>query len=309
MSLNVTVVTWSYIACVTDRRLTRCDGKILSERSTKLTCFDLQSGVRGFITYNGIGCGADGITPSDWIANLPLREGMSLKDLAELIKANAEPRIQALAPQFQGNPRHTFVIGAFVGAVPFLVQLSNYETLQDEGVKALAAPSLSIEFVEAKSLTSRGAFIMTGATPQTKNSDKKKLIELLDNNATPNQIVARTTKLIRDVSYRKDRIGTVGTSVLSGFWPQFGGADVASNVVGGSWINEVPNFITPGARYSNIYIGSKPTQAQRAMESGAASDGKGRIAEAPCRACGAVVPEGYRRCGVCDHPVESEKQS
>jgi hypothetical protein len=306
MSLNVSVVTWDYIACATDRRLTKLDGKILSERSNKLTQFVCAT-AGGFITYNGIGCDPQGITPNDWLSELTDLDRLTLTGLAKRIKAETEPRLAALARHFANNPRHSFVISAFeqgpAGLTPVLGLVSNYETLGENGFEFKARPTLSVDLYAPTSANSRGGFVVTGAFVRRKECTR--LDELIKAGAAPEDILRAMVKLIRDVSYRNERKGTVGTSVHTALWRKGQGAVCKLSVVGGTDVHEGPNLITPSLKITDFFVqgvreGEQPPPTSR-------YDPKTRrpvIKETRCSKCGEPVPEGYRRCGVCDTPVQ-----
>lgn len=312
MTLNVAVATWRYIACVADRRITGLGpgNPILSERSNKLTQFDLENGCRGFITYNGIGWDGDNRSPSQWLADLQLRRGMSLTDLVQLIKEDAEPRIRRVAPLFSDNPRHSFVIAAFAGAKPVICLLSNYEHLNERKNDEQAAGELRVEWCAASDARGNGyaVFVAGALLPQTRRRIERDLVSAVRRGAPVQSVIKRITRAVRTTAFASHRVGSVGTSVHFGYLPQFGPASGGSDILGGATIHEGPNFISPSVKMTDLYLGG-PTERQRRLARGEKVEGPPVLTEPLCRSCGAPVPEGYRRCGRCGAPIPQAERA
>ena len=294
MSLNITVAKYDFIACGTDRRVTRADGRILSERLMKLTAFQCAD-ARGFITFNGIGCDSKGITPNDWLREISDIGMLSLFGFAQRIKEISKSKIQGVAHEFADNPRHTFVIGAFHGERPVVGLISNYESF-DAPDEELARSTLDVQFVAARDRNS-SCVLATGDIGRAKATMRKELATRVKTGAPPKTVVRWIKKTIRDASYAKNRRGTVGTSVAVGLMTRIGDTTVGVSMPSGSTIHEIPNAILPGASFADAWIsgGSAEFNGRR--------PGEGRLREVPCSNCRSPVPEGYRQCGVCGHSI------
>lgn len=299
MTLNLSLLTNEVAICVTDRRLSAPAGGIVSERGNKLTAFSCQN-AHGFITYAGIGRDDTGRSPNDWIAENPLLPTLSFDTFLDTLKNMADQRLARLAKQGH-DVRHTFVVGGFAAGTPVAAMISNFETLGQDGHRDQADPELSISWCLPSPNAKKSTLVVaTGDIP----FDRKKRIEQIGGmakaGAEPGVLRAKMTKLLRDVAYKADRAGSVGTSVTRIIVPRWGEPEMDIDVVGGSSLLEGPNIITPNLTIRDLYIdvsgdetGSRYSRVHR----------KALIRERPCRNCGAPVPEGYRRCGKCDRPV------
>jgi hypothetical protein len=293
LTLNVTLVSDRFIACASDRRLTTIDGKIVSERSMKLTAFATHSAY-GFIAYNGIGCDQNGETPSDWLSNIPDIGTLTLKSLAERVRDIAEPRINTLKGAFRRIPKHTFVISAFELTTPVIGMISNYETLGDEPDAETARPSLDVQFRVPKPVTS-GAVVATGDAGQSGGNRMRDLFAVLKSRKPVERITRLMVKTVRDSAFERECRGSVGTSVALGVWPMGGQCTTSSHVVGGTSVEEMPNFLSSRISVRDMWIQTKGPFVSRYNPRMA----RGAIAEMPCKECCNPVPEGYARCGVC----------
>jgi hypothetical protein len=296
MSLNVTVLTHAYAACATDRRLTR-GTKVVGERGCKLIQFDCGL-ARGLITYNGIGRSSAGETPNDWVSDV-LKEGnCTLVEFCDRLKAIAQPRIAALATEFGGNPRHSFVISAFEGFTPVLGLISNYESLDEKGSAANAAPELSVALRTPRAETPFG-MIITGADHIVKRRSRDNLLDALKAARPEAEILKLMTKVIRDTAYRDRLRGSVGSSVLTSVFRPLSGFEMGSGVVGRSLIQESPDYVSAAVQYREMWVAALgPDQA---VSGGYRPDRPG-LPELACAnpACRNPVPVGYRKCPACD---------
>lgn len=300
MSQNITVATWDYVACVTDRRLTqlRADGSkvVVTERSNKLSVFECRTG-RGFITYSGIGLDGEGQTPSDWLLDLNF-SALDFHGVCDLIKATAEPKILAAAKHFGGNPRHTFIMSGHEQGRPVIGKISNYQSMRGEDV-AQARPELAIELMAPTSIEAKGAAIISGARhTKAKTRHLAKLKDMINGGTPPEDVRKYMVKIVRDTSYGSGRVGTVGTSVMTGLFRQFGAVDVGGDPVGGATLLEMPNLIGGNARFSEGYI-LLPKAGEPFASRYDPKTKRFRIAEPACPKCNNPVPEGYRECGRC----------
>lgn len=299
MTLNLSLVTEEVAICVTDRRLSAPAGGIVSERSNKLTAFTCQN-ARGFITYTGIGRDDTGRSPNDWIVENPLLPTLPFDQFVDAIKQMADQHLGRLAAQ--GNDvRHSFVLGGFVAGTPVAVMISNFETLGEDGHRAETDPELSVSYCLATPGAPTSTLIVaTGDIPSDRKSRIVQIGRLAKKGAKPSELRAKMTKLLRDVAYNADREGSVGTSVSRIIIPRWGEPEMDTDVVGGASLLEGPNIIAPDIMIRDFYIdvsgngsASRYSRVHR----------KALIKERPCSKCRAPVPEGYRRCGRCDHPV------
>jgi hypothetical protein len=296
MSLNVTVITHSFAACATDRRLTN-GKKVVGERSCKLIQFDCGC-AQGLITYNGIGRSAAGETPNDWVSESLKAGNCNLVEFCARLKDIAEPRIRALAPEFAGNPRHTFVLSAFEGGTPVLGMLSNYENLDSDGALTTATDELKVLLKSPQPETPYGA-VITGATNIVRTHSKENFLKVLKDKRPEDEVLKSMTKVIRDTAYQDRLRGSVGSSVLTSVLHPFSGFEMGGGVVGGSLIQESPDYLTTGVQYRDIWFAG--LQEDQEMPARYKSGVRG-LPEMICPnpACGNPVPIGYRKCPTCD---------
>lgn len=266
----------------------------------KLTAFVTPT-ARGFITYNGIGRDRNGVTPNDWLTELaPEMEKLTLRSLADRIKAIAVPRIAAARSDFHDNPRHSFVISAFEGRTPVMGIVSNYESLTLDHEEQLARSDMKIELIVPKPVTS-GGVLVTGQHGPAAKRVMRKLSVALKAHKPPDSITRLMVKGIRDSAYAKDRKGGIGTSVALGVLPFGRDFRATTHILGGATLNEMPNFLTPQMSFADVLYGTRE-------HFGGRYDPRTKRAsfnEVPCAKCGNPIPEGYRRCSVCDALVTS----
>jgi hypothetical protein len=296
VSLNVTVATPEFVACATDRRLTSKNG-VHSERSSKLVQFFCRT-ARGIITYNGIGCDRDGVTPSEWLHEIQELDKLDLMALAGEIAKILDERSSKLAADFGGNPRHTFVISAYEAGVPIIGMISNYESIDGNAALSQARKNATVEMLSATKPAAYVA-IVTGATNIVRARSKKELFDALTKHGSRDEILRRMKKVIRDTAY-VDRIkGSVGSSITFSYADRDSGFVCGTDVVGGSEIFEMPGMISPGFSVKDSWVASGIDHEKLSK----LSPGKKGLVEEKCNACGTPVPAGYRICGACDSPT------
>lgn len=297
MSFNLTLVTTRYAICVTDRRLTSLDGKIISERSNKLTCFQCADG-HGFITYTGIGQDEQRQTPSDWISDVQGLGGLPVDELAAALQSEGTRRLAKLS-KFGANARHTFVVAGFRQQVPFVFFLSNFESLEERGCAAPIWPELRFSGLHMSAVRTSPhpyCLVSTGANNLKPTRSRRAIVQMVREGVPPQLICKRMIKTVRDVAYQSSRLGTVGTSVNSGIvglTPQF---DIDCHIPGGTRLLEGANYISPHMTVKDFYV---DTSANPKFRYSRISRGP-KIEEPICSTCGSPVPEGYSKCGVCD---------
>jgi hypothetical protein len=297
MTFNLSLLTPDFAICAVDRRLTT-PGKIVTERSNKLTLFDFADG-HGFITYTGIGWDSQERTPSDWIADIPGLGRLSIDDAAAAIKADTERRLAQIA-RSRPDIRHSFVMGGFKLGIPFALLISNYDSF-DGPERPGADPSLSISGKEMNlSRDSPHPYLVfaTGAKPHHPGRIKQRLLPAIKDGASSKTLLKLVVKTVKDIAYQDDRKASVGSSVQSAVIGRYGSGDVMGHVPGGTTLLEGPNLISGDMKFANFYVdvsGDPQWRYDPAL-------GKARIAETVCENCRSPVPEGYRLCGVCDAP-------
>jgi hypothetical protein len=286
------------LLCATDRRLTIADtGEIVSERSTKLTRFSCLDAT-GLITYNGIGKDDRGETPSEWLQQFDSDTRFSAKPLVEaveLIRLGTEIKIRRLPSNV--DKRHTFVICALYESMPVIALISNYEsTLNDSTTSAQSefrstwtGPNKNVGLGSVPPT----AAMATGSTQLLDRQRFVKVCERVRARSPPEAIRQLCIGLIRRAA-NSQKGGPVGTSVL---WAILDlntqGCECGLDVLGGSSIQEIPNLVTPIMSIKDAYV------------TGGDFLGNKAFAETPCQRCGAPVPFGYNRCGVCDAPFST----
>ncbi|WP_084395747.1 hypothetical protein [Henriciella aquimarina] len=308
MSFNLTLATTQFVICVTDRRLSRPRGGIVSERSNKLTAFQCVD-AHGFVTYNGIGLDPNGQTPSDWLADIDGLAGLPLDQFAAAIKTDADKRLNRLSSRGV-DVRHTFVVAGFAGLDPFVMLISNYESLKADGHRMSARPALQIEQVRISTpITANVPYclIATGAQPKSKKAIRERVIDKVKAGKPAKEIRGQMVKVVRDVAYQGDRKGSVGTSVHSGIVglaPEF---EINGHVPGGTTVLEAANYISPGFMAKDMWIDVGSDSGEPRWRYNPATR-TAAISEKPCSNCRAPVPEGYARCGVCDTPTRPSRE-
>lgn len=305
MSLNVTLVTWDYIVCASDRRITRMAGHdtvVLSERSNKLTHFQCR-GAEGFVTYNGVGWDPNFNTPSDWISEIDLFPHVGVDGFISSLKRVMQERVRALPPTYPDR-RHTFVVPCFLSGIPSIYLVSNYERLDSDKIRMVASVESTIEgplsILDLKKAHSARLILVTGATDSV---PKPKLAEGGSRIPHMNSEMAKrwAIKAIRDASFaqrNREKRRTVGTSVTWGVITRGGGCEVGCSVIGGTSIQEMPNFWSPTVKTKGIHFGSGPA-AEHLWEHGMQT-----VPELSCTQCGSLVPLGYTRCANCEGSVQ-----
>jgi hypothetical protein len=283
------------MVCATDRRLTMpATGKIVTERSTKLTWFTCADAT-GFVTYNGIGKDHLGKTPSDWLLELDSNTRFSTKPFSEavdLITLDAGFRINQLPPNV--DRRHTFVVCALYLSLPTIALISNYESVHPLALNG--NPKLEFFKSFTRPNVNRGpdapppnACLVTGST-QFVDQKRFDAIRARARGGAPAAAIRQLCiGLIRDAANRTRRQGPIGTSVLWGILDlRTGNAEEGLDVIGGSSIHESPNIIGPRYQMKDVYVST-----------GGDFLGPKGLSESNCPICGAPIPFGYGRCGVC----------
>lgn len=300
MTFNISVLTPEFAICAADRRLTTPRGRIVTERSNKLTLIDFDDG-HGFITYTGVGWDFRKRTPTDWIRDIDELGSLTVDQSVAAIKADAEPRLQEISRR-GFDTRHTFVIGGFKFGVPFFIMLSNYDSVDGperpsaDPVLSVSGHQMSLDGVSQHSYL----IIATGAHPRHPSRIPVRLVPPIKRGATAKLLRKLIVKTVKDIAYQDDRKAAVGSSVQSVIVSRDGERDMMMSVPGGTTLSEGPNLIGRGMKFADFYVDTSPDTASRFN----AATGKARIAETPCQNCGAPVPEGYRICGACDEPLE-----
>lgn len=304
MTFNIALLTADFAICATDRRLTTPAGEIVTERSNKLTLINFADG-HGFITYTGIGWDLRKRTPSDWITNIPDLGRVSVEDAAALIKTDAERRLAEIARNGYDS-RHSFVVAGFKHGDPFALLISNYDSI-DGPERARADPELSISGRQMNplKLSPRPFLVLaTGARPRRPVQMQSRLAEAIRKGASRKVLRRLLVKTVKDVAYQDERKASVGSSVQSVMVDRAGANEARIHIPGGATLLEGPNIIGSGTRVADFYVdvsGERRWRYHSALR-------KANIAETPCGHCGAPLPEGYRRCGVCDAPALVESR-
>jgi hypothetical protein len=320
MSQNVNLAYPFAIIVVSDRRLSAMGkGGTLTERSTKLTGFACAD-AKGTIGYNGIGWDDDSKTPSEWVQDLDHRtpfSTLSLHQVLELLRSDAEIRISRLSSAYPDR-RHTYVIAVWHERQTLIYTISNYERASNEARDAKARPQFDIDLI----VPSSGKNILvvaTGATRTIKPNHLKRVEDAIKANKSTREIKNLCAKIVKDVSYTQGRRGSVGTSVQ---WVVMGESNqdlwYGLDLPGGTTVVEPPNLIGLSASTDmgggwSVKVGGEGMSVRETyleVSTGTGEWGrydpisKGlRIDETPCGMCGAKVPEGYRRCPVCDAKI------
>lgn len=295
MTLTVTVLMPAFAACATDRRLT-AGRKVVSEQARKLIQLDTGS-FQGLLAYNGVGRALNGETPNDWVSEAQAQGSAGLEVFCARLKTVSEPRLRRLSPYLAGNPRHTFVLAGFDRGIPVMGLVSNYEFV-DGPDSAQALEEMKVGLLTPRSEAPFGLLI-TGATDIVRKRSQETLLQALRKGASRAEILSKMKKIIRDTSYVDRLKGSVGSSVQTSLFDPTAGFTGGGDAVGGSSYIEMPDAYLQGVQYRDIWISTSPQEGSRY------NPRKGRFdfAELPCRNCGNPVPEGQRRCGSCDHPV------
>lgn len=303
------------IFCVSDRRLVNLvTGKVVTNRSTKMTMFACAD-AHGVIVYNGIGMDDTGLTPSEWLLELHVREKIfdgTLSEILNRVAGDLRVRLQSLRTSYGTRAaRHTFVVGAWNGGSSIIFGVSNYERVDEPG----ESPVGSEEVVLSEWPPRPGALIRivtTGVLPPRAAlrsiNDAVKAIAF-------DRVKALCVKAVKDVAYGKGKgRGSVGSSCQ---WavvgPRVSEAWFGLDVVGGSVAQEMPNTIniaaevpiqgTLRARIGGANIITKDAYAGDANAVGIAkydsTQKKAVFSEPVCGICNTPWPASQRECEVC----------
>ena len=258
-----------------------------------MTAF-LCSDARGFITYNGVGQDRSGRSPSDWIAELPSVTEQPLDAMLSLIESDSNRRLNQMAKQ-PGRLRHSFVISGFRKGIPFQYLLSNYEAL-DSNFKDRGDLDLSRHGGHFRpNFTGIPFSLICTGDGEIKTARLRRLIGNPIREGADRKVVLKSMiKIVRDVAHSQGRRGSVGPSVMFGIVGLNSEFTGGVKTPGGALLQEMPNFLAPQARFTNIWMSRG--------ESFARYDPirkKGVIPEPPCGHCGSPVPAGNIRCCVC----------
>lgn len=298
MTMNVLIATRDYAICASDQRLTLPSGKIVTERSMKVTAFQCRD-IIGLITYNGIGRDQNGRTPNDWILEIDNLSSLNLVEIAERMKELAERKIAAL-PDYYKDRRHSFFgIGFLLSRPlrPFLFCISNYENLRDVGHLPTPKPQFEAGYLADNGQSTRATALCLAG--DTRWSKKQRFIECTKALKAPvSAMKARkiAENLIRSAAFSGSRKSTIGSRVSWGIVHSDGHQEIGGNVIGGTKVLESPNLILPGLMVADIYMqGFPPANGSRYNRVTRRFD----MCERPCPSCNNPVPEGDRLCGVC----------
>jgi hypothetical protein len=297
MTLNVTVLTHDFAACVTDRRLSALR-HVHTERARKLIQIDTGP-FKGLIAYNGIGRAIEGETPNDWLSEAQLGGKWTLLQFCVRLREISEPRLRALAPQFADNPRHSFVVSGFDSGKPVMGTISNYEDCHGKE-EAVAADRLTIDLITPRPKTPFG-LLMTGASKIVRRRSVDGLLGALQSDADRKTILGKMTKIIRDTSYLDRLAGSVGSSTLSSVYDPVLGFDMGGGVVGGSKVTDMPDSFLQGVQIRDAWVAGDFEPVSRFDP----IVGKYVEHEPSCPKCGTPVPEGQRQCSGCDHVMST----
>lgn len=292
MTLTVTVLTREYAACVVDRRLSRARS-VVSEQARKLIQLDTGN-FKGLLAYNGIGRTPKGETPNDWVSEAMKNWNGSIVKFCERLTEVSEPRLRAIAPYCQGNPKHSFIIAGFDNHIPVMGMISNYEKLGEADL-TIAEKKMTTGLLSPKRDPGHG-YIISGATNIVRKRSQIALRESLERNVSRSKILSKMTKIIRDTAYRDRKGGSVGSGVLSSVYDPINGFLGDSSTVGGSSYFEMPDVIFQGTQFRDIWMTGMPKRSSRYNP----KLGQFDFVETKCENCGNPVPEGHRQCPSCD---------
>ena len=324
MSLNI-VAAWPIaIVGVSDRRVSDFGSKkTLTNRSTKMTVFGCAD-AHGLIVYNGIGWDDEGLTPSDWLAELAtakLFESL-IQEVLDGVKTDLEVRLQKLRARYdRKTARHTFVFAVWHEDQPKIFILTNYESLDDgddlvEGNDAVTQMSFVPPPETSVKVMSTGMMPPKAELDAIRETIKSKPV---------NYVVARCIKVVRDVAYRsgnpKGTVGAAAQWALIG--PKREEVRCGLDVVGGRVAQEPPNIINIHARShvaGTLSVGFGDPQGTTGMifkdaYAYAVAEDESRVdiahydpvkkqpvfSEPKCGVCGSPWPASHRFCEVCLH--------
>jgi hypothetical protein len=324
MSLNI-IAAWPIaIVGVSDRRVSDFGSKkALTNRSTKMTVFGCAD-AHGVIVYNGIGWDDEGLTPSDWLTQLAEQKlfDSGLQQVLEGVRTDLEIRLQKLRSSYgPKTARHTFTFGVWHDGVNAIYNVSNYESL-DGSEDLLEGSQTMWQSAWVPTPEAEIRILATGVHPP--KADLKAISQSVKTKS-PNDIVARCIKVVRDVAYRSGNPkGTVGAAAQ---WAVVGlkREDVwcGLDVVGGRVAQEPPNIINIHARShvaGTLSVGFGDPQGAAGMilkdAYAYAISGDGSpvdiahydplrkqpvFSEPKCGVCGSPWPASHRFCEVCLH--------
>lgn len=291
LTININIITRRQVVSVSDRRLSRAAGGIVSERANKMTILSCAN-AHVVISYNGIGRDHRRETPNDWLASMPELASMSIGDAFASIREMADARLAQLPSAV--DRRHSFILAGFERGRPMLGLISNYEAFEGP------SRSSALERSEAKIIHPRQICLFTtGQDPVRPKRLWSEVQRVSGGLSEDRKLLKAAVKAIRDTAYRNRRTGAVSANLQSVVLDPFGRTKSNSHLLGRSTLYEMPNYIAPGMTAADIMIDTAPKGGKPSWWS-KKYRGKPTLTESPCLSCGAPVPPGQERCGVCD---------
>jgi hypothetical protein len=316
MSSNLVAAWPQGIVCVSDRRLVDLPsgGKILTNRSTKLTVFGCRD-ARGVIVYNGIGMDDDRLTPSDWLLELASKEKLfdcGLSEVLERVRTDLENRLKVLCAKYgPKKARHTFVFAAWTHGVSVVYGISNYERVDEENQAAEGR----LQVMLSESLPTPEAQVRIVASGVHPPRATVRAIASAIKTGPSNRVKALCMKAVRDAAYGKGKgRGTVGASCQwAALGPQRDQVWFGLDVVGGAIAREPPNLINigaeltfgkslsarignPGMLIKDMYAGDEKAEGVAEYDSISKTVA---FSELKCGVCGTPLPASHQFCEIC----------
>ncbi len=132
MTLLFTIVTYSKVVQVSDRRLTYPDGSLADDEANKAICVSCKDAAFA-IAYTGLACLGRNLTKSDeWLSTYLSSIDAADKELIVISKSLSSKLTSTLGdtPIPQTNKNITFVLAGYWNGQPFIINISNWEKNQ-----------------------------------------------------------------------------------------------------------------------------------------------------------------------------------
>jgi len=292
MTINLFYITRDFAVCVTDRRLTRSSGSIVSDRAKKIfqiQCKDAQI----IAAFNGYAGRNMKDSPIDWILRAKEVSNMNLIDLIPKIKKILENNLNNVREELG---RLSLTLTGYWQGKPVLIHISNYEHLQSKNVLEKVKAPMKTEW-----FTDDFIFVQTGSFIKSKESALlTKAHNFFKRGADRNEVKTMLLKAARDVPYLGKRSGVVGTNCHSVVLDAKGGYTAKPHTVGGATLIEAPDFIGLGSTFTEIMIDTNPSEEGPAWGHPETRNYV-KLTDLNCPDCGNPIPTGNKQCGVCDY--------
>lgn len=243
MTVNLFCLTKEFAIVVADRRLTYTNGKVASDRATKvlnIVCKDACL----IAAFNGYAGNDEDSAPLNWLERDQSLVTLPLEGLIDRVKATLEDQLKGVERKVA---RLSLTMVGYNAGIPFMCHISNYEQLGGGGtISAVASETMHVE-----KLVSDFVFAQTGYYPPIKAGRlKRKFKKLLERGANLKTLKKELLKAARDVPFSDKTIKVVGANCHCVVLRPNGSFEGGPETLGRSTLLEIPSFMGRGFTYS-----------------------------------------------------------